>query len=174
MQDLVGSAQSGDADAFAAIVARKTDELHRLASAIVGRDDAADMTQETLLQAWRELPRLRDPARFDAWLRAILVNRCRNLLRSRTRRIRALPIDLVAPFAQDGRAPDPAAADRPALDAAFGALTPEQRIVVVLHYVLDLSQPEVAATLGIAEGTVKSRLSAALQKLRSSLEVEPR
>ncbi|NJD28590.1 MAG: hypothetical protein FIA92_09870 [Chloroflexi bacterium] len=78
---LVERAQAGDPRAFEALVERELDRLHGIARAILGNDaDARDATQESLVKAWRELPRLRDPERFDSWVRAILVNSCRQAL----------------------------------------------------------------------------------------------
>src|SRR6187549_4060861 len=83
---LVSRAQAGDQIAFTRLINERHQHLYRTAWAILRNDsDALDATQETCLGAWRELPRLRDPARFDAWLMRSLVNRCRTALRSRKR-----------------------------------------------------------------------------------------
>lgn len=142
--------------------------LYRIATAMVGLADARDMTQETLVTAWRQLPRLRDDDRFAAWLRQICVNRCRNELRRRARHPETNNL-LADVFETDGAASaDSAAVDRRlAVSDALSALTPEQRAVVVLHYLVDLPLREVAATLSIPEGTAKSRLNAALGALRA-------
>lgn len=145
--------------------------LFRLAVAIVGPDEAADVTQDALLRAWRELPRLREPERFEAWLRRILVNRCRDVGRARARRVRIVVDpggDRADPqsIAPDASVTLDATAD---LDAALARLTVDQRMVIALHYAADLSLAETAATLGLPAGTVKSRLNAALARLRAEL-----
>lgn len=174
LRAVVEQAQRGDIDAFTRLVSAHAPQLHRLAAAIVGPDDAADATQEALLRAWRELPKLRDVDRFDPWLRRILVNCCRKFLRGRTRRIRPLSLDP----AQGHDAPDPEApiesqvADQSALDAVFEQLSPEQRALVSLHYTLDLSIRESAEALGIRPGTAKSRLNKALATLREAIAPE--
>jgi RNA polymerase sigma-70 factor (ECF subfamily) len=143
--------------------------VHRLAVVIVGSEEAADVTQDVLLRAWRELPRLRDDRRFEAWLRRILVNRCRDLGRAQGRRVVEIELDPAVP----GAAPSAdrlGAADRAVdLDAALARLSVDQRAVIALHFAADLTLGEVAATLGVPIGTVKSRLNAALIHLRAEL-----
>jgi RNA polymerase sigma-70 factor, ECF subfamily len=173
--EAVRRAQNGDAEAFEALVMRYMPDLYRLAAAIVGEPDAAEATQEALLTAWRELPRLRKPESFLSWARRILANRCRNMLRTRSRRIPAASLDA------EGSEPGAAVRDprrdfrdavdaRIVLDAAFERLSADQRSLLGLHYVGDLSIREAAATLGIPVGTAKSRLNAALAALRAALE----
>ncbi len=142
--------------------------LYRIATAMVGAADARDVTQETLVAAWRQLPRLRDDARFEPWLRQICVNRCRNELRRRARHPETNNL-LADAFETDGTSSvDPSAVDRRlAVSDALGVLPATQRAVIVLHYLADLPLREVAATLSIPEGTVKSRLNAALTQLRA-------
>jgi RNA polymerase sigma-70 factor (ECF subfamily) len=92
---MVNRARAGDGDAFEALVAANLASTFRTALAILGSEaDARDACQEVFLKAWRELPRLRDVARFDAWLGRILVNACRSALRTRRRRyVREIPVD---------------------------------------------------------------------------------
>lgn len=151
---------------------RHTGWAFRLASAIVGPDQAADVTQEAFLRVWRELPRLRDPARFEPWLRRIVVNACRDVGRRSASRVQEL--QLVG--AMDG-APGAMSADpRPPVEddadvaRALAGLPLDQRTVLALHYAADLSLAAVADVLGVPAGTAKSRLNAALVRLRSSLE----
>lgn len=171
VRDVVREAQAGRAEAFEVLVEQFGPQVYRLASAIVGPDDARDVAQETFIAAWRELPRLREPDRFEPWLRRILVNRSRNVLRSRQRRP-AVSLDL--PGATDGLAGESdfreAAHARQALDGAFAGLSAEQRSVVALHYGADLSIRDAAESMGIAVGTAKSRLNAALRRLRVAVE----
>ena len=168
----VTRAMAGDHDAFAALANANVDRMYALARAIVrDADRAEDATQEALVRAWRELPRLRDPARFHAWLRRLVVNACYD----EGRRIRSrAEVVLLADH-------DPAIADessgvidRDRLDRAFRRLPLEQRVVIVLNHVEGLSQDEIATTLGLPLGTVKSRVRYALAGLRSALEADDR
>lgn len=171
MRDIVREAQTGRAEAFEVLVEHFGPQVYRLASAIVGPDDARDVAQETFIAAWRELPRLREPDRFEPWLRRILINRSRNVLRARERRPTA-SLDL--PGASDGLVGwvdfRDAAHARQALDGAFAALSADQRAVIALHYGADLSIRDAAESMGVAVGTAKSRLNAALRRLRVAVE----
>lgn len=170
----IARAQAGDVEAFAALVDRHAPTLHRLASAIVGADDAEDATQEALLSAWRELPKLRDVERFEPWLRRILVNRCRKFLRGRSRRISPVSFDPARGHEpiDPGQLVDARIAEQSALDAVFEQLSPDQRVLLALHYTMDLSIRESAEALGIRNGTAKSRLNKALAALRAALDPE--
>lgn len=171
MNEIVREAQAGRAEAFEALVEHFGPQVYRLASAIVGPDDARDVAQETFLAAWRELPRLREPDRFEPWLRRILVNRSRNVLRGRERRP-AMSLDRPGPARQlagDGDFREAAHA-RQALDGVFAGLSADQRAVIALHYGADLSIRDAAESMGVAVGTAKSRLNAALRRLRAAVE----
>jgi RNA polymerase sigma-70 factor (ECF subfamily) len=161
-------------DAFEARVARSVPDAHRLAAAIVGHDDAADVVQDSLVEAWRHIGSLRDPERFDAWFRSIVANRCRNVLRARGRRPRTTSITpATLTLGADG-APDEPVALRDALDRAFARLSADHRTVLALRYTLDLPLTEIARTLGVPEGTVKSRLHTAIARLRAAYEEDGR
>lgn len=169
---LVEAAQRGDHDAFEALAIGSGDRLFTIARLIL-RDAhlAEDAVQETLVHAWRDLPRLRDPDRFDAWLRRLLVNACADQGRHRRRwsaDIRILPAE---PAAQDASG---SMEDRDQLERGFRRLKPEQRAAVVLHFYLGLTVPEVADTLGIRVGTAKSRIHYATETLRAALEADAR
>jgi RNA polymerase sigma-70 factor (ECF subfamily) len=173
LNSTIRRAQEGDVDAFAELVERHAPELHRLAAAIVGPDDAADATQEALLSAWRQLPRLHSRDSFHPWLRAILVNRCRNVLRGRSRRLPGvLDFDRGFEPADPGPPVDARLTEQDTLDAAFEILSPDQRALLSLHYTMDLSIRESAEALGIPTGTAKSRLNGALEALRAALSPE--
>jgi RNA polymerase sigma-70 factor (ECF subfamily) len=121
-----------------------------------------------MLGAWRDLPRLRDPERFDAWLHRLVVNACYAEARSERRwtaRVRLIPLDT-------SLEPDVArsVAARDELEGAFRRLTPEQRAVVVLHHHLGYPLTEIADTLGIPRGTARSRLHHAVRQLRAALD----
>lgn len=168
----VSSVVSGEglSEGFGAIERHDVDRAYRLAWAILGNDeDAQDATQDALTSAWQQRRTLRDPERLEAWLSRIVINKCRDRLRSRARgRDRFRSIELVAsPSVTDGSR---AAADRDQLDRALGALNPDQRIVVVLRFWADLTLDAIADRLGVPLGTVKSRLHNSLNALRSTLE----
>lgn len=173
LSDLVARAKEGDVDAFAALVDRHGPDAYRLAAAILGPVDAHDATQDALLSAWRQLPRLRQPERFLPWLRRITVNRCRDLLRQSGRRLQPLSLDVdeALPEIPAGGADFRVTIEhREILDGAFEALTADQRSVLALHYTADLSIRDAARVLGIPAGTAKSRLNSALRALRAALE----
>ncbi|MBA3779770.1 MAG: RNA polymerase sigma factor [Chloroflexi bacterium] len=164
---------------FEALAEPHVDELYRLAAAIAGIEDADDVTQEALTEAWRSFGQLRNEELFGRWIRTIVVNRCRNLLRSRRRSVRAISLDSVLPAAAEGNLPhEPGdfasdVAERDRLDRAFDHLALDHRAVLALHYTLDLPMPEVAAILKVPEGTAKSRLHVALSRMRAVLQEEP-
>lgn len=161
------AARNGDRAAFEHLVREHYDRLSALARRIVtDPSDAEDVTQDSLLRAWRELPRLREPERFDAWLTKLLVHGCYDLLRGRRRREARVPW-----LVPDASAPAPVEIEeRERLEAAFARLSPEHRAVLALHFYRDLSAGEIGALLGIPEGTVNSRLYYGTRALRAALE----
>ena len=170
---LVEQAMRGDHDAFGRLAAGAIDRMHAVAWLIL-RDphDAEDAVQEALVRAWRELPRLRDVDRFDAWLRRLLVNACHDAGRRHRRQAAMRLVELrVEPAAADGWR---AIEDRERLGRAFARLPIDQRTVLALTHYLGLSGPEVAATIGAPLGTVKSRLRYASRALRAALEADDR
>ena len=169
---LVEAAQRGDHDAFEALAIGSGDRLFAIARLILGDTHLAeDAVQETLVHAWHDLARLRDPERFDAWLRRLLVNACADQGRHRRRRSPEIQIIRSEPAAHDTSG---SLADRDQLERGFRRLKPDQRAVVVLHFYLGLTTPEVADTLGIPVGTAKSRLHYATETLRAALEADAR
>ncbi len=171
----VAEARAGGADeralAFERLTAGRLERAYRLASAVLEDDaEAQDAVHDAGLRAWARWSELRDPARFDAWFDRIVVNACRD--RIRRRQLRAVTIGGLA----DGPAPDALAAspERDALRRALAALTPEHRLVVLLHHVEDVSIDEIAARVGVRRGTVKSRLHYALRELRAAYEADER
>lgn len=169
---LVERARRGDHDAFTALVDLTIARLDTAARLIVRDPELArDAVQDTLIRAWRDLPGLRDPNRFDAWLHRLIVNACLDLVRRRRRRVIEVELTSInAPAASDMAG---AVADRELLDGALGCLDPRNRAVVVLHYFLGLPLPEVAAALGIPVGTAKSRLHYSLVAMRATVLGEP-
>lgn len=166
VQALIDRAVRGDVAAFEALVEPHLPPLYRLATAMVGSDEARDVTQETLVSAWRELRKLKQPNRLESWLRSILMNRARNTLRTRKRH----PAVSFEPMLGHGRAlvEEPIAGlhGRWAVEEALQTLRPDERAVLVLHYLADLPLRQVAESLGLREGTAKSRLHAGLKGLR--------
>jgi RNA polymerase sigma-70 factor, ECF subfamily len=169
--EVVRQARDGRADAFESLVQHHGPEMYRLAAAIVGPDDARDVAQESFVAAWRDLPKLREVDRFEVWLRRIVINRSRNALRSRgrrpTQRLEGMTVPETASRAPDFR---DAIHERDALDAAFEGLSADHRAAVVLHYGAELSIRETADAMGVAVGTAKSRLNAALGRMRTAME----
>lgn len=155
-------------EAFERLVDRHAGDIHRLAAAIVGIDDAGDVTQDVLLLAWRKLPSLRDPDLASAWIRRIVVNRCMDYGRRAGRQVRTIPMLDGEGLRQRSSSSDVTGFD-PELDHALRSLPVEQRAVLALHYAADLTIADVAATLDVPVGTAKSRLNAALTRLRSEL-----
>jgi RNA polymerase sigma-70 factor (ECF subfamily) len=171
-RDLVEQAARGDHEAFEVLATSAGDRLYAVARLILRESDLAeDAVQEALFQAWKQLPSLRDPDRFDAWLYRLVVNACADQgrqLRRRSEQVRALPLDI--PVRDDTSA----VADREQLERGFGRLKPEHRAVVVLHYYNGFSASEIAQILGVPEGTARSRLHYATTAMRAALEADAR
>ena len=171
----VRSGVMGEAEretAFARLVDRHLDDACRLATVILGGDrmEAEDAVQEAAVRAWRHFGALRDEERFAAWFARIVVNACRDRLRSR--RVRAID-----PAALDTAAVPDRTATVDATDTlvrALRALPPDQRIVIALRYFGDCSLEEIAARTGERTGTVKSRLHYGLRALRATLDADAR
>jgi RNA polymerase sigma-70 factor, ECF subfamily len=162
------------AAAFQRLAAEHLDESYRLARAILGSQaEAEDATHDAFEQAWRRWSTLRDPDRFEAWFARILVNTCRDRLRSAARRrVRDLSPELVRanPLPRDSPDPFGQTRDRMVLGRALSALSPDHRLVVALRFYRDLSAREIASLVGTREGTVHSRLHYALRHLRAVLD----
>jgi RNA polymerase sigma-70 factor (ECF subfamily) len=171
--EVVERAQHGDTKAFEALAREAGGRLVGVAFRILRDLPAAeDAVQQTLVTAWRELPGLREPERFEAWLYRILVRACAAEAR-RSGRWRADVRD-VSPDAPVDTNEFRRVADRDELERGFRRLTSDQRAVIVLRYWRDLRQEEIAETLDIPLGTVKSRLHHATAALRAALEAEAR
>jgi len=161
----------GDREAFGVLAVHTSDRLYAIATRILRDSELAeDALQGALLTAWRQLPTLRDPDRFDAWVRRLLVHACYAEARRRrswAANVRVLPVD--GPAAPDMLV---SVADRDALDRAFRRLTIEQRAVFVLHHHVGLQLVEIAETLGVPAGTARSRLHYATRALRAAVEAD--
>ena len=170
--DLIRRAQRGDEDAFASLAIGVGDRLHAVAHRILRDTDLAeDATQQALLAIWRDLPQLRDPARFDAWSYRLLVRAC--YAEGRRTRAWAPNVHLLS-VDRDETDDLGSVVDRDQLERGFRRLTLDHRAVVVLHHYLDLPLDEVADVLGVPAGTVRSRLHHAMRGLRAALEADAR
>jgi len=168
--DSVRAAALGDSSAFAELVRAETPGAYRLAFAITRSSTAAeDAVQEAFLRAWRDIGDLREPDRWPGWFRRLLVRSALDQARAR-RRVREVDIELVAGVAVPDKGLQPA--ERLELMRGFGRLAADDRALLTLRYFLDLPVADVAAALGVAEGTAKSRLHRALDRLRSQLGPE--
>jgi RNA polymerase sigma-70 factor (ECF subfamily) len=170
-RDLVDQARRGDREAFAVLVHQVSDSLYAVAYRIL-RDSslAEDALQNALVLAWRRIPHLREPDRFEAWIHRILVNACYDesqRARPWAAAVRVLPMN--GPSTPDGSA---AVADRDELERAFRRLPVDQRAIFVLHHYLGLPLVEIAEMLDIPAGTARSRLHYATRALRDDLTAE--
>jgi RNA polymerase sigma-70 factor (ECF subfamily) len=177
---LVQRARSGDRDAFEALVDARLGAAFRMAMAILGNEaDARDATQDTFVRVWRDLPGLRDAARFDQWFGRILVNTCRTAVRGRGRRwVREVAVTAM-PDAGSGF--DPPAGpgvlrsrEDDMVGRALDRLSVNDRTLLVLHYYEELPLREIAERVGASAKTVKSRLFTARRALERAVEVERR
>ena len=168
--ELVLPAREGDRDAFDVLMTALIDHLYRIARLILRDvDGAEDAVQEALVRCWRDLPRLRDPDRFDAWLNRLLLHSVADEARSRRRYSASIAVLHLEPTQPDGVG---ALADRDELARVFEWLSLDHRTIVVLHHYLGLTVEEAASTIGIPVGTAKSRLHYATESLRAALEAE--
>ena len=172
-RDLVQLAIGGDREAYSELVRQSVDRSYALAVLVLRDPDRArDAVQEAYVSAWRGLSSLRDPDRFEPWLRRLVVRACYQEVRRerRHRHVRVAEIDL------GGIVPDPASGfiDREQLERAFRRLPPDQRAVLVLRHYLDLSMEEIADAIGVPTGTAKSRLHRATSAMRGILEADDR
>ena len=179
---LVRRARTGEAAAFEVLVDSRIDRCYRLAWSILANDaDAADATQDALVSAWRQLPRLRDPAVFDSWLNRIVANAALMARRHRVR-LREVSVRPTGPAAESPQ-PEPRQdlhartqmdemVDNDAIGRAFDRLRPQDRMILVLHHVEERPVAEIARSLGIPVGTAKWRLHAARGALEKAMEAE--
>jgi RNA polymerase sigma factor (sigma-70 family) len=173
--ELVERAKKGDTRAYEVLVKRYQRIAQRTAYVVTGdASDAEDAAQTAFIKAYHSLGRFRSDAAFRPWLLKIVANEARNRRRSAGRR-EGLRLRLEGDPPREDAAPSPEAAvlageRRRALIDALNSLKEEERRVIALRYLLDLSEKEMAAALGVARGTVKSRLSRAMRKLGAVLD----
>jgi RNA polymerase sigma-70 factor (ECF subfamily) len=171
---LVERAMDGDLDAYSEFVHASHARLFGIDLLILrDADRADDAVQDALLLAWRHVRSLRDPDAWDAWLRRLTVRACYKVARKDKRRI--LVERNVTTIPELARAPDASVgvADRDWLGRELGRLDIDQRVVIVLHYYLDLPVSEVAEIIDIPYGTAASRLHRGLEAMRASMRATP-
>ena len=172
-RDLVDAAQHGDQAAFMDLVRSRGGRLFAIAHRILRDvDRAEDAVQDALVIAWRDLPSLRDPDRFDPWVHRLLTNVCISQAtreRRRTANLRVLPLD--GPSAPDDLL---GVVTRDQLDQGFRRLTPDERAVLVQHHYVGYAPIEIAEVLGVPAGTIRSRLHHAHRAMRAALDAEAR
>ena len=167
--DLVRRAQDGDEQAFASLAAPLVQRLHAIAQRILRDADLADdATQQALLEIWRDLPQLRDLERFEAWSYRLVVRAC--YAETRRARRRVAPLRLLPADEPAAREELSLVVDRDEIERSFSRLSIDHRAVVVLHHYLDMTVDEVAQTLGVPAGTVRSRLHYAMRALREAVD----
>lgn len=174
--ELVARARAGDDHAYGELVRRHQAIALRVAVTVAGREvDAEVAVQEAFVKAYNALGRFRDDAPFRPWLLAIVGNEARNLRRSETRRRQATGRLALATESQTADAPDTRvldAEDHAHLARALNDLPERDRQILTCRFLLDLDEAETAHALAIARGTVKSRQSRALRRLRDLLREE--
>lgn len=167
-RQVIEDARHGSRAAFEALAAAVMDRLYGMAVLVLhDRALAEDAVQETLIQAWRDLPRLRDADRFEGWLHGVLVHRCLDLVRRRRPTVRELP-DSVS----DGFNVEAMVGNRDVVRRGMARLKPAERAALVLRYYLDLTVPQMAEVLHVPLGTAKSRLHAAEAAIRAAIDLD--
>lgn len=170
-KDLIRRAGRGDAESFRVLVETYQTQVYRLALRICGEALADDAAQEAFLSAWRALPRFRGECRFSTWLYRLTTNAAIDLLRREKAQhtdsgadLPERPDDAPSPQAQTEQAET-----REQVRQALARLSEEHRQVLLLRYMQELEYSEIAAALGISQGTVKSRINRAKAQLRALL-----
>ena len=180
-KDWLKKAAKGDSAAFEQLVLKYQTQVYNLCFRIMGNaEDAADMAQETFLKAWRNLESFHGEAAFSTWLYRLASNACMDQLRSMRRRpVQSLTVTDTEGEEQTIDVPDSAPSpednlinkeERELLQKAMSALDPQERQILTLRVVNDLSYTEISEVLDLKEGTVKSRLARAREHLRKKLE----
>jgi RNA polymerase sigma-70 factor, ECF subfamily len=162
----VALAGAGDEAAFARLVATYHADMARVAYVACGdRELAEDAVQAAWLVAWRKLRSLRDPERVRPWLLAVTANEARQLLRRRRGPVVEIDVDVAA----DRRADPATGIERLDLRRALAHLSPDDRALLAMHYLVDLSSDELGAAVGTSPSTARTRLSRAVDRLRKEL-----
>ena len=171
--ELIALAQGGDGDAYASLVRAHQDIAFRTAMLITqDAAEAEEAAQDAFVKAWKALKRFRAGEPLRPWLLTIVANEARNRRRSTGRRA-ALALRASEPARSEDRSAEAqviAAESRQALLGALSRLRDDDRVVLGCRYLLELSEAETAAALDVKVGTVKSRTSRALARLREEVE----
>ena len=171
-EKIIARARRGDADAFEQLVAAYRDQVFRLALRMCGSEaDADEVAQEAFLSAWKALPNFRGESQFSTWLYQLTTHAAIDLMRREKRQIAA---DDITEVSAADPAPSPQqqaeqSEQREIVRDAILQLAPEQREVVVLRFMEELSYEEIGAMLTLPSGTVKSRLNRARAQLKEIL-----
>lgn len=171
-RSVIEQAAGGDRGAFEMLASQVIDRLFGAAFLILhDRTLAEDAVQETLVLMWRDLPRLRDPDRFEAWMHRVLAHACLDL--ARHERPQRLTVELPALLpTEDGE--EDQIADRDAIGRGLSRLAPRERAILTLRFFLQLSVPEIAEAMRVPLGTAKSRLHHAQRAMRAAIEADSR
>jgi len=155
------------------LVRARVDRLFAIARRILHDvDRAEDALQDALVIAWRDLPSLRDPDRFDFWIQRVLSNMCiEHARRDRRRYSRLAVLQVDAHAERDVLA---GVVDRDVVDRAFRRLKPDERTILVLRHFLGYEPAEIAETLGLPGGTVRARLHHAHRAMRAAIDADAR
>ena len=180
-QELVERAKKGDESAFEVLVTDNEKRIYNLCRRLTGNpEDAAELTQEAFLNAWRGLGRFQGESSFSTWLYRLASNACIDFLRKEKRR-QNLSMTVSLDDEEEARQvelPDERYTPerelertevRQAVAAGLERLTPEHRQVLVMREINGLSYAEIGGVLGLEEGTVKSRIARARNALRKGL-----
>jgi RNA polymerase sigma-70 factor (ECF subfamily) len=174
VRELVVRARGGDRDAFSELVARSIGPLTGLARLILRDEYAAqDAVQEACIKGWRSLPGLRDPDKFDAWMRKLLVRACFDATR-RTRRGGTTEIRMTPDAEPFTTGVERAFGIHDQLERGLARIPADQRAAIVLVYYLDLPLADAALAMGVPLGTAKSRVNRAIQALRAVIDADDR
>ncbi len=171
-EDLVVRVQRGDERAFESLTIADYPRLFRVANGVLGDYHLAeDATQQAFLDIWRDIPRLRDPAKYEGWSYRLLVRVCYGEAKKLPDWVSGDASRIAEPRTTDAYT---TVADRDQLERGFQRLAMDQRVVLVLHFLLGMTPEQVGETLSISRWTVYSRLDRATKAMRAALEADGR
>ena len=171
-QELVARVQRGDEQAFESLTKADYARLYRVARGVLGDPHLAeDATQQAFVDIWRDIPRLRDPAKYEGWSYRLLVRVCYAEAKRRPNGETSVESHAIEPMVADAYA---TVAHRDQLERGLRRLSIEHRVVLVLRFLLGMTPEAVAEMLGISRWTVYARSNRALKAMRTALEAEAR
>lgn len=160
---VVAYAKAGDKEAFLSLINENRLNIYRVARGILkSKEDVEDALQNTIVRAYEKIGTLKNEEFFRTWLIRILINECNIILRKNKKTIFLDKIENEEGYVEDYENMD--------LTKAINGLSEELRVTTVLYYFEDLSTKEIAEILGVAEGTVRSRLARARENLKKVME----